>query len=65
MPQTSSPILIIGSYVSPYVRKLLACLAIKGLDYTIDPITPFSVMTNSRPSRRCAAFRCWCRAIWR
>src|SRR4051812_39848865 len=32
---------IIGSYVSPYVRKLLACLALKGLDYEIDPITPF------------------------
>ena len=32
---------IIGSYVSPYVRKVLACLALKGLDYRIDPITPF------------------------
>jgi glutathione S-transferase len=32
---------IVGSYVSPYVRKVLACLAIKGLDYEIDPITPF------------------------
>ena len=32
---------IIGSYVSPYVRKVLACLAVKGLDYEIDPITPF------------------------
>lgn len=32
---------IIGSYVSPYVRKVLACLALKGLDYEIDPITPF------------------------
>lgn len=32
---------IIGSYVSPYVRKVLACLALKGLDYAIDPITPF------------------------
>lgn len=36
-----TPILIIGSFVSPYVRKVLACLALKGLDYTIDPITPF------------------------
>jgi glutathione S-transferase len=33
--------LIIGSYVSPYVRKVVACLALKGLDYEIDPITPF------------------------
>jgi len=32
---------IIGSYVSPYVRKVLACLNLKGLDYQIDPITPF------------------------
>lgn len=32
---------IIGSYVSPYVRKVLACLALKGLAYEIDPITPF------------------------
>ena len=32
---------VIGSYVSPYVRKVLACLALKGLDYEIDPITPF------------------------
>jgi glutathione S-transferase len=33
--------LVIGSYVSPYVRKVLACLEIKGLAYEIDPITPF------------------------
>ena len=32
---------IIGSYVSPYVRKVLACIALKGLDFEIDPITPF------------------------
>jgi glutathione S-transferase len=32
---------IIGSYVSPYVRKVLACLHLKGLDYEIDPITAF------------------------
>jgi glutathione S-transferase len=32
---------IIGSYVSPYVRKVLACMALKGLCYEIDPITPF------------------------
>ena len=32
---------IIGSYVSPYVRKVLACLALKGLSYEIDPIVPF------------------------
>jgi glutathione S-transferase len=32
---------IIGSYASPYVRKVLACLHLKGLDYEIDPITAF------------------------
>ena len=32
---------IIGSYVSPYVRKVLAALEFKGLAYEIDPITPF------------------------
>ena len=32
---------IIGSFVSPYVRKVLACMNLKGLRYEIDPITPF------------------------
>jgi glutathione S-transferase len=32
---------IIGSYVSPYVRKVLVCLELKGLDYEVDPITHF------------------------
>jgi glutathione S-transferase len=33
---------IIGSFVSPYVRKVLAAMAAKGLgDYEIDPITAF------------------------
>jgi glutathione S-transferase len=38
MPQ---PLTIIGSFVSPYVRKVLACMNLKGLDYEVDPITPF------------------------
>jgi glutathione S-transferase len=37
----SSSIIIIGSYVSPYVRKVLACLNLKGIPYEVDPITPF------------------------
>ena len=37
----SDALKIIGSYVSPYVRKVLACLNLKGLAYEIDPITPF------------------------
>lgn len=36
------PITVIGSYISPYVRKVLACLELKGLDYAIDPIAPFT-----------------------
>ena len=32
---------IIGSFVSPYVRKVLACINLKGLPYEVDPITPF------------------------
>jgi glutathione S-transferase len=32
---------IVGSFVSPYVRKVLACMHLKGLVYEIDPITPF------------------------
>jgi glutathione S-transferase len=32
---------IIGSYLSPYVRKVLVALGLKGLRYEIDPIVPF------------------------
>ncbi|QKG70509.1 glutathione S-transferase family protein [Erythrobacter mangrovi] len=41
MNDNDQPILIIGSFASPYVRKVLACLELKGLAYTVDPITPF------------------------
>src|SRR4051794_39889818 len=37
----TQPLTIIGSYVSPYVRKVLACLNLKGVAYEVDPITPF------------------------
>jgi glutathione S-transferase len=37
----AAPNRIVGSFVSPYVRKVLACLHAKGLDYEIDPIVPF------------------------
>ena len=46
---------IIGSYVSPYVRKVLACLHLKRLAYEIDPITPFyggDEFTRLSPLRR-------------
>jgi glutathione S-transferase len=32
---------IVGSYISPYVRKVLAVLHLKGIAYQIDPIVPF------------------------
>ena len=37
----AQPVTIIGSFVSPYVRKVLACLNLKGVAYEVDPITPF------------------------
>lgn len=46
---------IIGSYLSPYVRKVLACLDLKGLAYEIDPIVPFmgdDRFTSLSPLRR-------------
>ena len=46
---------VIGSFVSPYVRKVLACLELKGLDYEVDPITPFfgnEEFTRLSPLRR-------------
>jgi glutathione S-transferase len=35
------PLLIIGSYLSPYVRKVLVCLEIKGIPYEVDHLVPF------------------------
>jgi glutathione S-transferase len=35
------PLLIVGSYLSPYVRKALVCLEIKGIAYEVDHIVPF------------------------
>jgi glutathione S-transferase len=46
---------IIGNYISPYVRKVLACLELKGLEYEIDPIAPFvgnDEFTRLSPLRR-------------
>ena len=35
------PVRIIGSFLSPYVRKVLVALTTKGVAYEIDPIVPF------------------------
>ncbi len=45
----STPVRIIGSYLSPYVRKVLAVLHLKGVAYEIDPIVAF--MGDERFSR--------------
>src|SRR6476646_3328078 len=37
----SESVRIIGSYLSPYVRKVIVCLTVKGIAYEIDPIVPF------------------------
>lgn len=46
---------VIGTYVSPYVRKVLVCLNLKGVPYEIDPIVPFTgndEFTRLSPVRR-------------
>lgn len=46
---------IIGNYVSPYVRKVLVFLELKGIAYQIDPIAPFvgnDEFTRLSPLRR-------------
>jgi glutathione S-transferase len=45
----AGPVRIIGSYLSPYVRKVLVVLHLKGVAYEIDPIVPF--MGDERFSR--------------
>jgi len=37
----STSVHIVGNYLSPYVRKVLVCLHLKGIAYEIDPIVPF------------------------
>ncbi len=39
---------IIGSQLSPYVRKVLVVLDLKDIPYEIDPIVRFSAMIVSR-----------------
>ncbi|WP_109808726.1 glutathione S-transferase family protein [Sphingosinithalassobacter portus] len=47
--------IVIGSYVSPYARKAIVALAIKGIAHEVDPITPFygnDEFTRLSPLRR-------------
>jgi glutathione S-transferase len=41
MADTAAAVRVVGSYLSPYVRKVLVCLHVKGIPYEIDPIVPF------------------------
>jgi len=56
----SSPVSIVGSYISPYVRKVLAVLHLKGIAYEIDPIVPFfgnDAFSALSPLRRIPVYR--------
>ncbi len=49
------PLAIIGAPASPYVRKVLAALEIKGVPYSLDPVVPFygnDEFTRLSPLRR-------------
>lgn len=51
----SEPVSVIGSPISPYVRKVLAMLELKGVAYRLDPIAPFvgnEAFTRISPLRR-------------
>ncbi len=53
------PVTIVGSYLSPYVRKVLVCLDLKRIDYVIDPIVPFfgnDEFSRISPVRRVPVF---------
>lgn len=46
---------VIGNHVSPYVRKIFVVLALKGLEFEVDPIVPFfgtDAFTALSPLRR-------------
>ena len=51
----TAPLTVIGTPVSPYVRKVLAVLELKGLAWRIDPLVPFlgnDTFTRLSPLRR-------------
>lgn len=55
----SAPVRVIGSPLSPYVRKVLVCLAEKGIPYQIDPLVPFfgdDRFSRLSPMRRVPVF---------
>jgi glutathione S-transferase len=53
-------LIVYGSTVSPFVRKVRVVLAEKGLDYKIDPVNPFAPppeFVEISPLKRIPAFR--------
>ena len=55
MKRVTGRVRIVGSYLSPYVRKVLVFLDAKGIPYEIDPIVPFlgdERFTKLSPLRR-------------
>ena len=59
MRDSPAPATIIGGVVSPYVRKVLAVCAIKGVPFRLDPIIPFygdDRFTAISPLRRIPVF---------
>src|SRR5262245_55748897 len=56
----SQPVDVIGSYLSPYVRKVLVVLDLKGVPYRIDPVIPFTgndEFSRISPVRRVPVYR--------
>lgn len=52
---SAPPVTLIGNPVSPYVRKILAICAVKGIEVAVDPITPFrgdEIFSKISPLRR-------------
>lgn len=50
-----APVRVLGSYLSPYVRKVLVVLDLKGIPYEIDPVIAFfadEAFTELSPLRR-------------
>ena len=58
MSHSLAMLTVIGSFVSPYVRKVLVCLELKGLDYEVDPITPFFGNDEFTRLSPCGESRC-------
>ena len=52
---SATDIKVVGSFLSPYVRKVLVCLRLKKIDYKVDPLVPFfgsEEFTRLNPLRR-------------